>query len=466
MGLVFKYYGDQVAKSGNIQMRKTSPKLLLNIRTAIGISLFVFLLTAMLPLMVHANLPDNPVDIQIYDKKEAFNIIVVQKFSQQLTVYSANDGYLKTILQFPCSTGKIKGNKKIEGDAKTPSGVYFITGEFLDKDLSRIYGTRAFPLDYPNALDRKNSRNGSAIWLHGTDKILQPYQTNGCVAMDNQNINLLKSYIRFNRTPVIIVGSLGSIIIAKNSPWQTFLDKALQNRKRSLLSGPYHDYLSMYHPDYLPDMAWWRPWIKLRSKFNDNTPVDVERRNILAVSMQKKVTVLFDQYLVSYKKKKLVGSLKFFLEPYKNEWRITAEEYQQIPSKNDKVKNQHPILLAGRSLQDQSISKQEIEPIVDSWLMAWSKKDIISYSAFYSKDFKSQKGQNLNQWISYKKRLNNKYKYIKVTRKGLKIKQINKQIHVSFIQHYKNNQFKNVTNKTLVFKFEKGNWKILKELAR
>lgn len=432
--------------------------------------LFVKAIFVILSLMTTTHLSvsqaigsENPVNFEIYNKGEPFNILVVQKSTQQLTVYSAGDKQLKVVRQFACSTGKVKGLKAVEGDAKTPSGIYFITGEILDKDLAAIYGTRAFPLDYPNALDRKKNLNGSAIWLHGTDKKLQPYQTNGCVAMDNENIDALKSYIRLNRTPVIITETLGNITVTHNEPWQIELDKNLSIRSNSLKSGSYHDYLSIYHPDYLPDITWWGSWKELRSKPGIDASLSLERLNLFAVSTGEKTVALFDQYLVGNEKKINVGSLKFFLSPFYGNLRVIAEEYQETPSHETEAKNQSPLILAGRRFQEPSYFNQEIESMIDAWLESWSKKEIKQYASFYSKEFKSQNNFNLKQWIAYKEMLNKRYKSIKVSRKGLGIKQDKDELRVSFIQYYKNDSFSSKTNKTIILIKEGGIWKILRE---
>ncbi|NOX32688.1 MAG: L,D-transpeptidase family protein [Deltaproteobacteria bacterium] len=415
------------------------------------------------PLPVLASGSTNPENLWIYNTVEKkFDIIVIQKSIQLLTVYSVGRD-LEIIKQFPCSTGKAKGLKEKEGDAKTPSGIYFVTGEFLDKDLSEIYGSRAFPLDYPNALDREKGRNGSAIWLHGTNKPLQPYQTNGCIALENKNIDTLKSYIRFNRTPVIIVDTLGDFTVRKNDSGQFGFAKDLISRSKSLESGTYHDYLALYHPDYLPDMAWWPAWNKIRISNKTSQHPMIKRDNLFIISNGQNPVAFFDQSLFVSSKKVAVGSLKLFLAPYKGDLRILAEEYQRTPFKKKEIKKQPPIILAGNAIQFTPDLNLKIKSLVDSWLNAWAQKKIKAYSSFYSKEFKSQNNQNLKQWIAYKNRLNKKYKYIKVIGKDLKIKPDKEKIYVYFVQRYKNNIFTNVTRKTLVLKKEKGKWKIFRE---
>ncbi|HBC55902.1 MAG TPA: hypothetical protein DCZ03_01940 [Gammaproteobacteria bacterium] len=123
-----------------------------------------------------------------------------------------NTGGLPTLVQdYYVSTG-VKGHGKIlEGDQRTPIGIYQ-TVEFLpDPELPDKYGAGAFPLDYPNQWDRRLGRTGYGIWLHGT-----PYETfsrppqasDGCVALSNEDFRILMDDIGKSDTPVIIADKI------------------------------------------------------------------------------------------------------------------------------------------------------------------------------------------------------------------------------------------------------------------
>ena len=85
--------------------------------------------------------------------------------------------------QFFCSTGAIEGDKLSEGDKRTPEGVYFVQRR-LDSGLDyQLYGNLAFPLDYPNPVDRLKGKTGHGIWIHGRGHDLVPRETQGCMAL-------------------------------------------------------------------------------------------------------------------------------------------------------------------------------------------------------------------------------------------------------------------------------------------
>ena len=111
------------------------------------------------------------------DQQHAF---VVDTSSSTLYVFRNQGGNLRYADDFYVSIGKNGINKFREGDNRTPLGVYHIT-KWMPRDnlvaqygkQSALYGAGAYPLDYPNAWDRREGRNGHGIWLHGVpyDKI-------------------------------------------------------------------------------------------------------------------------------------------------------------------------------------------------------------------------------------------------------------------------------------------------------
>lgn len=56
------------------------------------------------------------------------------------------DGSVMLIDTMPISIGKQGYGKEVEGDAKTPIGVYRITSHLTDEQLDDFYGNAAYPL--------------------------------------------------------------------------------------------------------------------------------------------------------------------------------------------------------------------------------------------------------------------------------------------------------------------------------
>ena len=98
--------------------------------------------------------------------------------------------------------------KLVEGDLRTPVGVYHVTSFLPGEELPDRYGPGAFPINYPNQFDRINNRTGYGIWIHGTESENYnrvPWASDGCVSMSNDAFLDISQYIDpGNSTPVII----------------------------------------------------------------------------------------------------------------------------------------------------------------------------------------------------------------------------------------------------------------------
>ncbi|MCX5849000.1 MAG: L,D-transpeptidase [Deltaproteobacteria bacterium] len=130
-------------------------------------------------------------------------IVVVDKQYQKIYVFHKDETFSK-VFEASCSTGKNPGSKQFAGDAKTPNGIFFVTRILHNPGPPEIYGSMAFPLDYPTISDKRAGKNGNNIWIHGTTKTLLPTQSKGCVVLHDSDLKRLANFIYFNKTPVII----------------------------------------------------------------------------------------------------------------------------------------------------------------------------------------------------------------------------------------------------------------------
>ena len=147
-------------------------------------------------------LKDKDVRYGYYDNEILLS--VVDKTDKELEVISYKDGVTKKLFSSSVIVGK-NGDKLLEGDLKTPVGVYQLTRRFTPND--RYLGPLAFSLSYPNLLDKLSKRNGSGIWIHGypldgqrTDEL----KTKGCVAMQNDILMKFDEVIDHKKTLAFI----------------------------------------------------------------------------------------------------------------------------------------------------------------------------------------------------------------------------------------------------------------------
>jgi len=121
------------------------------------------------------------------------------------------------------SVGKLGTSKRIEGDLRTPLGIYFITGALDARKLAERYGAGALPLNYPNQLDQLRGRTGSGIWLHGVEPATftrAPLATDGCVAVSNPDLREISHLVNRQQTPVVIAETLTWVDPAKTPAQQ------------------------------------------------------------------------------------------------------------------------------------------------------------------------------------------------------------------------------------------------------
>ena len=140
--------------------------------------------------------------------------IVVDKSNYELYVYDA-EGWFAT---YPVVFGNSSlDDKKMEGDRLTPEGTFKIVNKRIHEKWYRFMG-----LDYPTreSLDKfkqrkqkgeipKDASPGGGIGIHGTwpheDFQIDRYKnwTNGCIALKNEDMDDLYSYITVG-TPITI----------------------------------------------------------------------------------------------------------------------------------------------------------------------------------------------------------------------------------------------------------------------
>ena len=144
--------------------------------------------------------------IQLAEDKES--IVFVETAAARVYIFKNNDGKLLLLRNNYTTIGANGTHKRLEGDKRTPIGVYHVTKYIDGATLPPLYGAGAFPINYPNVIDKQHRRTGYGIWLHGThpesfNRI--PEASDGCVAMSNPEFELIRPIIKAeNRTTVII----------------------------------------------------------------------------------------------------------------------------------------------------------------------------------------------------------------------------------------------------------------------
>lgn len=125
----------------------------------------------------------------------------------RLYLFENDHGTPRLVRDFYMTIGRQGLDKRLEGDRKTPVGVYQIQSQLSRRKLPRYYGAGAFTLNYPNMWDRLNKRLGHGIWIHGVPPgtySRAPRASDGCLVISNPDFETLRTYLKPGNTPVVI----------------------------------------------------------------------------------------------------------------------------------------------------------------------------------------------------------------------------------------------------------------------
>ena len=133
--------------------------------------------------------------------------VAVDATRQRLYLFENGRSGLRLVRDYYVSVGRSGAGKQVEGDRRTPLGIYWITQAVTAPMRDARLGAAALKINYPNAWDRSQGRTGSGLYIHGVPiEVLSraPLSTDGCVAMSNRDILELHRLIDVGATPVVI----------------------------------------------------------------------------------------------------------------------------------------------------------------------------------------------------------------------------------------------------------------------
>jgi len=415
--------------------------------------------------------------------------MLVDKSEQRLHLYRQDADVPRLIKTFVSATGEKTGGKKRRGDKRTPEGVYFFTRVIESQNLSSMYGIRAFPIDYPNFLDRIDFNKGDGIWLHGTDKPLAPNSTNGCIVLDNRDVVELSQYIRFRQTPIIIEEKIVYTSFKELIRERERLQAILWEWKGAWETKELDRYMSFYSENFRCRGLDWKGWRNYKDRLNrqyKTIQIDIDSPIILKHN-QNLISVFFQ----SYRSDRFFneGTKRLYFTPEGGDWKIIGEEWsihrggETAPPISESIlvaflspKTAPPkgeaefspaTAKASAERPDRDLSQKfpEIQAFLATWKQSWETKDLSRYMDCYSKAFRGQ-GKGWEQWREHKKNLNELYRQIQVSVEDVKVEESGSQILVSFRQTYHSDGLKSTGQKNLILRQEENSWKIFRENFR
>lgn len=195
--------------------------------------------------------------------------IAIDTSRARLYLFENRRDGLKLVADYYISVGKAGVEKAVEGDARTPLGVYYVTSNLDPSSLKDFYGAGALPINYPNPYDARQGRTGSGIWLHGTPPnqfSRAPKASDGCVVLANPDLLRIVRTVETRTTPVVIARNLRWVAPATVQTDSRRFADVLQAWRSAKASGDIERILDFYTSDFTVNgttLAAWTPKLKV-----------------------------------------------------------------------------------------------------------------------------------------------------------------------------------------------------------
>jgi murein L,D-transpeptidase YafK len=420
--------------------------------------IFLFFLFLLNPIEASSNI--SPGSEKIPDSIVSLSsgyIIVVDKKYQKIYVFH-KDATFSKVFEATCSTGKNPGSKQFEGDAKTPNGIFFATKMLPNPGPPEIYGSMAFPLDYPTVSDKRAGRDGHNIWIHGTTKTLLPTQSKGCVVLHDTDLKRLANFIYFNKTPVIIAESLKWVPQSYVSSEKNELERILTSWNKAFIENDIKTIDSLYlQGSEIKGKRREELNNKVKYSINLNKHFILQPRDISILQDDNNATIIFDQ-IFSVNNNSFQGFYnKLILEKINNKWYVVDDA--TTPSVANKKLAQVNI----KQKETKSIPKEDIRNLVNKWAKSWQSGNMKTYRSCYASNFRS-KEMDLDNWVSHKADVRMNSKNINIRIDNL---QISEDVNIAmavFTQYYSSSILNSKSKKKLELRKISNEWKIYREI--
>lgn len=196
-------------------------------------------------------------------------VLIAETDASRLYRFSNSEQGVVLVDEHYMSIGQNGVGKVRPWDRRTPLGIYFVADDLDTRELHPRYGAMAFPLDYPNTWDRLNERSGDGIWLHGVDDSegqRPPLDTDGCLALPNENLQSIATDIAPLTTPVIIARELTWSDGTEAADLGDEIVTALDAWAQSYRSGDLHRYFTLYADTFVYRGMTRDEWLAFRTR--------------------------------------------------------------------------------------------------------------------------------------------------------------------------------------------------------
>lgn len=300
--------------------------------------------------------------------------LAVNKKAQQLLIVEKQNPR-RPVATLSCSTGQVDGDKWLEGDKKTPEGVYFV-GRKISSGLDyQEYGGLAYVLNYPNPVDRLRDKTGHGIWVHGKGYVIVPKDTQGCIAL-NTNELIEMDPIMEAGLPIVVAEQVD---VSGSTEEKSAKTADLLRNKVKKWADAWAKRSPEFFEFYMPDAysrAQREEFAEFRAQkkriFSMLPWIQIWIDDIRILEGPGYWVTWFAQYYRAPNLSTEGIRRLYWQEDAQGEWRIVGMEWEPFDMGLEKVYLRRV--------------KEEMDFFVESWRRAWEKGDLDSYVRFYAND--------------------------------------------------------------------------------
>jgi murein L,D-transpeptidase YafK len=264
--------------------------------------------------------------------------VIVDKKTNALHLVNYEGRSYRIIKTFHTTLGLVAGDKEIEGDKKTPEGIYFFEEVRRPPNLEAKFGNLALTMNYPNAWDRYKKRTGSGIWFHATNepsRLSRDLDSLGCVVVKDEELAEIFPQLRYRVSPITIYEDFARDKAVLNPDRLGAIEEMVQGWANAWSAKDLGKYIGYYHPDFSSDGESLAAWRAHKGSLNHRyAKIKVTVSKVQAFAHPKYDVAIFHQI---YEAKNANGSLAkrstgvkiLYIAKLKGgEPRILAEQYR------------------------------------------------------------------------------------------------------------------------------------------
>lgn len=244
--------------------------------------------------------------------------------------HSASQSKLNLKHSFFMTIGDQGAGKQIEGDKKTPLGIYQLMDRIPQEILTDLYGSGALNINYPNPVDRKLGRTGFGIWFHGSPSntyVRYPFSSDGCLVLSNDDMMTMLSAATPQQTLIIIDDGIEWKPVNELVKGTQTLVHPVQNQLSALIEA-----FSGNTPEFNSEHVYdggskWEYRLLRLVQTSKNAPKDIRIQNFTVVEWQRESPYTMVEFDFQLNSESYVYRVRQYWMELNGDWKIVREAF-------------------------------------------------------------------------------------------------------------------------------------------